>query len=43
MNQKEIINVFQEDVANLNLGKDIFVFDPNNGNKIHKSFRDLTI
>ena len=36
MNQKEIINVFQEDVANLNLGKRYFVFDPNNGNKIHK-------
>ncbi len=38
MNQKEIINVFQEDVANLNLGKDILFFDPNNGNKIHKKF-----
>lgn len=35
---KEIINVFQEDVANLNLGKDILFFDPNNGNKIHKKF-----
>lgn len=35
---KEIINVFQEDVANLNIGKDILFFDPNNGNEIHKKF-----
>lgn len=33
----EIINVFQEDVANLSIGQDILFFDPNNGNEVHKS------
>ena len=32
----EIINVFQDDVANLSIGKDILFFDPNNGNEVHK-------
>lgn len=34
----EIINVFQEDVANLSENKDILFFDPNNGEAIHKKF-----
>lgn len=33
---KEVINVFQEDVADLNIDKNILFFDPNNGNEIHK-------
>ena len=37
----EIINVFQEDVANLSIGKDILFFDPNNGNEIHKKFPEF--
>lgn len=35
--KSEIINVFQDDVANLSIGKDILFFDPNNGNEVHKS------
>lgn len=33
---KEVINVFQEDVADLNIDKNILFFDPNNGNEIYK-------
>lgn len=32
----EVINVFQEDVANLSIGKDILFFNPNNGDEVHK-------
>lgn len=35
--KSEIINVFQDDVANLSIGKDILFFDPNNGNEVYKS------
>lgn len=37
----EIINVFQEDVANLSVGKDILFFDPNNGDEIHKKLPEF--
>lgn len=38
---KEIINIFQEDVANLEVSKDILFFDPENGNEIVKKLPDF--
>lgn len=37
----EVINVFQEDVANLSVGKDILFFDPNNGDEIYKKLPEF--
>ena len=35
--QREIINIFQEDVANLNIGNNITFYEPTSGREIQKT------